>query len=127
MSISYEGVAEQVVTMKLDTTGTAAKEGDLVSLAANNTVKVCPVSATPVGLVLGVKGDLAAVQVAGYMRLPCASDLAVGCAPAGPGFQREAGRGHHGPPGHCHGCGHCRRNLRRYLLLRKGGMGYGRI
>ena len=27
MSISYEGVAEQVVTMKLDTTGTAAKEG----------------------------------------------------------------------------------------------------
>ena len=38
MSISYEGVAEQVVTMKLDTTGTAAKEGDLVSLAANNTV-----------------------------------------------------------------------------------------
>ena len=70
MSISYEGVAEQVVTMKLDTTGTAAKEGDLVSLAANNTVKVCPVSATPVGL----------VQVAGYMRLPCASDLAVGCA-----------------------------------------------
>ena len=76
MSISYEGVAEQVVTMKLDTTGTAAKEGDLVSLAANNTVKVCPVSATPVGLVLGVKGDL----VAGYMRLPCASDLAVGCA-----------------------------------------------
>ena len=34
MSISYEGVAEQVVTMKLDTTGTAAKEGDLVSLAA---------------------------------------------------------------------------------------------
>ena len=77
MSISYEGVAEQVVTMKLDTTGTAAKEGDLVSLAANNTVKVCPVSTTPVGLVLG---DLAAVQVAGYMRLPCASDLAVGCA-----------------------------------------------
>ena len=54
MSISYEGVAEQVVTMKLDTTGTAAKEGDLVSLAANNTVKVCPVSTTPVGLVLGV-------------------------------------------------------------------------
>jgi len=52
----------------------------LVSLAANNTVKVCPVSTTPVGLVLGVKGDLAAVQVAGYMRLPCASDLAVGCA-----------------------------------------------
>lgn len=43
-------------------------------------MKVCPVSATPVGLVLGVKGDLAAVQVAGYMRLPCASDLAVGCA-----------------------------------------------
>ena len=40
MSISYEGVAEQVVTMKLDTTGTAAKEGDLVSLAANNTVTV---------------------------------------------------------------------------------------
>ena len=80
MSISYEGVAEQVVTMKLDTTGTAAKEGDLVSLAANNTVKVCPVSTTPMGLVLGVKGDLAAVQVAGYMHLPCASDLAVGCA-----------------------------------------------
>lgn len=81
MNISFEGVAQRVVTLAVDTTGTTQVEaGDLAALSASGTVKPCPVSTAPVGLVLGVRDGLAAVQVSGYMRVPCASALGVGCA-----------------------------------------------
>ena len=76
MKVSYEGVAEQVATFQVDgASNPAVQVGTVVALSGNGTVKACPA-----GVVLGVKDGLAAVQVAGYMRLPCAAALTVGYA-----------------------------------------------
>ena len=73
MKVSYEGVAEQVATFQVDgASNPAVQVGTVVALSGNGTV--------PAGVVLGVKDGLAAVQVAGYMRLPCAEALTVGYA-----------------------------------------------
>ena len=79
MKLSFEGVAEQVVTLQVDTASSPMVEaGAAAALSANGTVKVCPVSTVPAGVIKGVKDGLASVQVAGYMRFPAASGLAVG-------------------------------------------------
>ena len=81
MKVSYEGVAEQVATFQVDgSSNPAVQVGTVVALSGNGTVKACPASTAPAGVVLGVKDGLAAVQVAGYMRLPCAEALTVGYA-----------------------------------------------
>ena len=81
MKVSYEGVAEQVATFQVDgASKPAVQVGTVVALSGNGTVKACPASTAPAGVVLGVKDGLAAVQVAGYMRLPCAAALTVGYA-----------------------------------------------
>lgn len=70
MKVSYEGVAEQVATFQVDgASNPAVQVGTVVALSGNGTVKACPASTAP-----------AAVQVAGYMRLPCAAALTVGYA-----------------------------------------------
>ncbi len=81
MKLSYEGVAEQVITLEVDTASSpAVAAGTIAAMSANGKVKACPVSTTPVGLVLRVEDGMAAVQVAGYLRMPCDSDMAVGYA-----------------------------------------------
>ena len=51
-----------------------------VADASHGTVKASPGSTAPAGVVVGVKDGLAAVEGAGYMRLPCAEALTVGYA-----------------------------------------------
>ena len=81
MKVSYEGVAEQVATFQVDTTDTTMlTPGAAVALSGNGTVKACPASATPAGVVRSVENGMAAVQVAGYMRFPCAEAMTVGYA-----------------------------------------------
>lgn len=81
MKVSYEGVAEQVATFQVDgASNPAVQVGTVVALSGNGTVKACPASTAPAGVVLGVKDGLAAVQVAGYMRFSCDNDMAVGYA-----------------------------------------------
>ena len=64
MKVSYEGVAEQVVTFQVDgASNPAVQVGTVVALSGNGTVKACPASTAPAGVVLGVKDGLAAVQV----------------------------------------------------------------
>ena len=68
MKLSYEGVAEQVITLEVDTASSpAVAAGTIAAMSANGKVKACPVSTTPVGLVLRVEDGMAAVQVAGYL------------------------------------------------------------
>lgn len=69
MKVSYEGVAEQVATFQVDgASNPAVQVGTVVALSGNGTVKACPASTAPAGVVLGVKDGLAAVQVAGTGR-----------------------------------------------------------
>ena len=56
MKVSYEGVAEQVATFQVDTTDTTMlTPGAAVALSGNGTVKACPASATPAGVVRSVE------------------------------------------------------------------------
>ena len=81
MKLAYEGVAEQVITLEVDTSSNpAVGAGTIAALSGNGKVKSCPVSTTPVGIVQRVEAGLAAVQVAGYMRFSCDNDMAVGYA-----------------------------------------------
>ncbi|MGI6255303.1 MAG: hypothetical protein ACOYJZ_06680 [Acutalibacter sp.] len=81
MKLSYEGVAEQVITLEVDTASNpAVTAGTMAAMSANGKVKACPVSTTPVGQVLRVEDGMAAVQVAGYLRVPCDGDMTVGYA-----------------------------------------------
>lgn len=81
MNVSFEGVAQQVATFEVDTSGAAkVAAGDAAALTQDGKIKPCPVSTAPIGVVLAVEGDVAAVQVAGYMRFPCADALTVGYA-----------------------------------------------
>ena len=69
--IPYEGVAEQVIALEVDAASEPAVEaGTMVALSGNGKVKACPASTAPIGVVQRVENGTAAVQVAGYMRLP---------------------------------------------------------
>ncbi len=79
--IPYEGVAEQVIALEVDAASEPVVEaGTMVALSGNGKVKACPASTAPIGVVQRVENGTAAVQVAGYMRLPCDADMAVGYA-----------------------------------------------
>lgn len=81
MKVSFEGMGEQVVTFEAVTSGSGAVQaGKPVVMTANGQVGAAPeAGAAPVGVALSVRGGYAAVQVAGYVTLPCDSSLAVGC------------------------------------------------
>ena len=52
MKLAYEGVAEQVITLEVDTSSNpAVGAGTIAALSGNGKVKSCPVSTTPVGIV----------------------------------------------------------------------------
>ena len=80
MKVSFNGIGEQVATFEAVTDGsTAAKAGSIAVMSDNG--KVCAASKAselPAGLVLDVRGDYAAVQIGGYMKLPCDTGLTVG-------------------------------------------------
>ncbi len=80
MNVAMNGINENVVTFEAVTTGdTAVAMGGMVKLCGNG--KVCAVAAagdTPIGVVCGIRGDYAAVQITGYVKMPCAANLTVG-------------------------------------------------
>ena len=80
MKVSFMGIGEQVATFEAVTDGdTAAKAGGIAVMSGNG--KVCAASKAgelPAGLVIDVRGDYAAVQIGGYMKLPCDTGLTVG-------------------------------------------------
>ena len=80
MTVSFAGVGEQVVTMEAVTSGASpVTVGSMVKLSGNGKVEVCTgTGAVPIGVVQKVEDGMAAVQIGGYMRFPCDSDMAVG-------------------------------------------------
>lgn len=80
MKVSFEGIGENVATFEVETEGAAAAApGKAVTLSANGKVRACAAEGEiPVGVALEVRGGYAAVQTAGYVKLPCAAGLTVG-------------------------------------------------
>lgn len=80
MKVSFEGMGEQVVTFEAVTTGSGAvTAGKPVVVTGNGTVSATSKAGDiPAGVALSVRGGYAAVQVAGYVTLPCAASLTVG-------------------------------------------------
>ena len=127
MKVSYEGVAEQVATFQVDgASNPAVQSGDRGGTLRQRHGEGLPGQHGPCrAWCWRVKDGLAAVQVAGYMRLPCAAALTVGYAQLALDSLQQAGGGHR--PGRPGGRGrHGRRHVRRDFLLReKGGALYG--
>ena len=67
MSVSFKGINEQVVTFRTDEELAA---GTLVTVSDNGTVSACPANGKIVGVVVSCRGNLAAVQISGYITLP---------------------------------------------------------
>ena len=80
MSVSFEGIGEMVITFEAEESGSAAVVvGEPVILSESGRVCACTTEGDiPTGVALSVHGGYAAVQVAGYVRLPCADGTAVG-------------------------------------------------
>ena len=80
MKVSFMGIGEQVVTFEAVTNGENAAEAGAVAVLTENG-KVSATSKAnelPVGLIIDVRGDYAAVQIGGYVKLPCDTGLTVG-------------------------------------------------
>lgn len=80
MKVSFEGIGERVATFEAETQGsTAVVPGEAVTLSGSGKVCACANAGDiPAGMALDVRDGYAAVQVAGYVKLPCASGLTVG-------------------------------------------------
>ncbi len=80
MKVSMEGMGEQVATFEAETEGAGAvTAGTAVKLSGSGKVCACTAEGdVPAGAALSVRNGYAAVQVAGYVKLPCAAGLAVG-------------------------------------------------
>lgn len=66
MSISFHGTQESVLTFEAG----SVTAGNMVGMSANNKVADASAGTLPVGKAIHVRGDIAAVQVKGYMELP---------------------------------------------------------
>lgn len=74
MKVSFEGIGSMTATFEAD--GVAA--GDMVKVTANGKVAKCADSDVPVGVAQSIWGDVATVQIGGYVRVPCDGGLTVG-------------------------------------------------
>ncbi len=80
MKVSFEGIGEKVVTFEAESEGKAAViPGSAVTLSANGKVSACTKAGDiPAGVALSVREGFAAVQIGGYVKLPCAAGLTAG-------------------------------------------------
>ena len=80
MKVSFMGIGEQVVTFEAVTgSENAAKAGAIAVMSANGKVGASSkANELPAGLIIDVRGDYAAVQIGGYVKLPCDAGLTVG-------------------------------------------------
>lgn len=75
MNVDFKGYGENVATFLADDT---VKEGTLVKLSENYTVTACVAGDEIVGLCVNVRDGYAAVQLSGYVELPCSAQIALG-------------------------------------------------
>lgn len=75
MNVNFNGYGENVATFLADDT---VKEGGLVKLSDSYTVAACTSGDEIVGVCVGVRDGYAAVQLSGYVEVPCNAKIAVG-------------------------------------------------
>ncbi len=80
MKVSLEGIGAEVVTFEAETAGAGAvAAGKAVTMSGSGKVSACAKAGdVPAGAALSVRDGLCAVQVKGYVKLPCAAGLTVG-------------------------------------------------
>lgn len=82
MQVSFEGYGEQVATFAC---GEGLQVGVPVKVSANGTVAAAAANDAFFGVAVSVRGGYAAVQMAGYVRLPYSGETAPAL-----GYQRIA-------------------------------------
>lgn len=75
MNVNFTGYGENVATFVCDDT---VKEGCLVELSDDYTVKVCTVGNEFIGVCVGVRDGYAAVQLSGYIECTKTSEIDLG-------------------------------------------------
>ena len=76
MGISFKGYGENVVTFNADSALTEA--GVPVKMTADSTVGKCSANDKFCGICVNLRDGYAAVQLAGYVRMPATAKIAVG-------------------------------------------------
>lgn len=76
MNVNFNGYGENVLTFIADSALT--ETGVPVKISADGTVAKCGGNENFCGVCVGLRGGYAAVQLAGYVRLPAASKIAAG-------------------------------------------------
>ena len=76
MNVNFNGYGENVLTFIADSGLTEA--GVPVKISDDGTVAKCSANDVFCGVCVGVRGGYAAVQLAGYVRMPATARIAVG-------------------------------------------------
>ena len=92
MNVSFEEIGRMAVTFAQD----GCESGQVCKVSEGGTVAPCAAGEKFCGIVEGVRGNFAAVQVAGFAAVKCAEDVAVGyvnlCANGNGGVKAGTGR-----------------------------------
>ena len=92
MNVSFEEIGRMAVTFAQD----GCETGQVCKVAGNGTVAPCAAGEKFCGLVEGVRGDYAAVQVAGFATVAVSGSVGVGyvslCADGQGGVKAGSGR-----------------------------------
>ena len=92
MNVSFEEIGRLAVTFGHE----GCQAGQVCKVSANGTVAPCAAGDKLCGIVEGVRGDYAAVQVAGFAEVPYSGSVALGhvslCADGSGGVKAGAGR-----------------------------------
>ena len=76
MNINFNGYGENVLTFIADSSITAP--GVPVKISGDGTVAKCAANENFCGICVGLRGGYAAVQLAGYVRMPAGAKIAPG-------------------------------------------------
>lgn len=76
MNVDFSGFGEKVITFSAD--NTVVKPGVPVRMADNGMVTRCTSNENFCGVCVGLRDGYAAVQVAGYIRMPANTKITVG-------------------------------------------------
>ena len=92
MNVSFEEIGRLAVTFGHE----GCQAGQVCKVSGNGTVAPCAAGDKLCGIVEGVRGDYAAVQVAGFAEVPYSGSVALGhvslCADGSGGVKAGAGR-----------------------------------
>ncbi len=77
MTISFEGINEQLITFEA---AEGTRKGDLVAMSGSGAVAKAADGKAIVGVVKTLRGSLAGVQISGYAKLASAESIPVGFA-----------------------------------------------